>query len=101
MEKKEPVIDFAAIVQRYKRYWWLFAISLAVCIALAVMYLKIAKPVYLVQSIVLVDPEDNAKPGSASMGSSLLKSMALGGGSRVEDEIVVMGSQQLRMQMVK
>ena len=101
MEKKEPVIDFAALLQRYKRYWWLFAISLAACIALAVMYLKIVKPVYLVQSIVLVDPEDNAKPGTASMGNSLLKSIALGGGSRVEDEIVVMGSQQLRMQMVK
>ncbi len=101
MEKKEPVIDFAALLQRYKRYWWLFAISLAACIALAVMYLKIVKPVYLVQSIVLVDPEDNAKPGTASMGNSLLKTIALGGGSRVEDEIVVMGSQQLRMQMVK
>ena len=101
MEKKEPVIDFSAIVQRYKRYWWLFAISLLACLALAVMYLKLKKPVYLVQSIILVDPEDNAKPGASSMGSSLLKSMALGGGSRVEDEIVVMGSQQLRMLMVK
>ena len=89
------------MLQRYKRYWWLFAISLAACIALAVMYLKIVKPVYLVQSIVLVDPEDNAKPGTAGMGNSLLKTIALGGGSRVEDEIVVMGSQQLRMQMVK
>ena len=39
MEKKEPVIDFAAMVQRYKRYWWLFAISLAACVALALMYL--------------------------------------------------------------
>ena len=101
MDNKEPVIDFSAIIQRYKRYWWLFVISLLACVALAVMYLKIARPVYLVQSIVLVDPEDNAKPGASSMGSSLLKSMALGGGSRVEDEIVVMGSQQLRMQMVK
>ncbi|MBR1725241.1 MAG: polysaccharide biosynthesis tyrosine autokinase [Muribaculaceae bacterium] len=101
MEKKEPVIDFSAIVQHYKRYWWLFAISLLACLALAVMYLKLKKPVYLVQSIILVDPEDNAKPGASSMGSSLLKSMALGGGSRVEDEIVVMGSQQLRMLMVK
>lgn len=101
MESKPPVIDFSAIVQRYKRYWWLFVLSLLACIALAVMYLKVKKPVFLVQSIVLVDPEDNSKPGTASMGSSLLKSMALGGGSRVEDEIVVMGSQQLRMQMVK
>lgn len=101
MEKKEPVIDFAAILARYKRYWWLFALSLVACLALAFVYLKIVKPVYQVQSIVLVDPEDNAKPGTSAMGSSLLKSMALGGGSRVEDEIVVIGSQQLRMQMVK
>ena len=101
MEKKEPVIDFAAIIQRYKRYWWLFVLSLVACCTLAVMYLKIKKPVYIVQSIVLIDPEDNNKTGMSSMGSSLLKSMALGGGSRVEDEIVVMGSQQLRMQMVK
>lgn len=101
MEAKEPVIDFAALMARYRRYWWLFVLSLLACLALAVMYLKIKKPVYLVQSIVLVDPEDNSKPGSSSLGGSLLKSMALGGGARVEDEIVVMGSQQLRMLMVK
>lgn len=101
METKEPVIDFAVMVRRYRRYWWLFVLSLVACFTLAVMYLKIKKPVYQIQSIVLVDPEDNGKPGASSMGSSLLKSMALGGGSRVEDEIVVMGSQQLRTQMVK
>ena len=47
MEKKEPVIDFSAIVQRYRRYWWLFLLSLLACIAVAVMYLKVKKPVFL------------------------------------------------------
>ena len=54
MENKEPIIDFAALMAKYRRYWWLFLLSLLACIALAALYLKVKKPVYLVECLVLV-----------------------------------------------
>ena len=96
-KQQEQHIDLADFIARYRRYWWLFALSLVVCFLLAALYLKVKKPVYSVVSTVLVDQDDDSK----SAKGALLKSLSLGGGSKVDDEIIVMGSQQLRMLMVK
>lgn len=91
-------IDFGALVARYKRYWWLLLASLVLCMGLAALYLYVKKPQYLVISTVLVDQDSNSSGGA---GASVLKSIALGGGgSRVDDEVVVMGSQELRCNMI-
>jgi len=90
-------IDFQALVARYKKYWWLLAASFVVCMGLAFLYLKVKKPVFLIVSTVLVDQDNN----SSGAGAQLVKSLSLGGGgSRVDDEVVVMGSQELRSQMI-
>lgn len=95
--RKQAVnIDFAAIVARYKRYWWLFAMSLVLCAGAAFLYLKVKKPVYLVVSTVMIDQENN----STGAGAQVMKSLAMGGGSRVDDEVIVMGSQELCSQMI-
>ncbi len=94
----EKIIDFGSIFNKYKRFWWLFALSFIACISLAVVYLKYKLPEYLVISTILVDQEDDA--GSA--GASLLKSLSIGGGgASVDDEVVVMGSQSICNNMVK
>ncbi len=94
----EKIIDFGSIINKYKRFWWLFVLSLIACIGLAVVYLKYKLPEYLVISTVLVDQDDDA--GSA--GASLLKSLSIGGGgASVDDEVVVMGSQSICNNMVK
>lgn len=98
INKSQPVaIDVQAIIARYKRYWWLFAASLVTCITLAVLYLQIKKPVYLVASSVLVTQDNN----SSGAGAAILRSMSLGGGgSRVDDEVYVMASHDLCCQMI-
>ncbi len=94
----EKIIDFGSIVNKYKRFWWLFVLSLIACIGLSVLFLKYKLPKYLVVSTVLVDQDDTA--GSA--GASLLKSLSIGsGGASVDDEVVVMGSQDICNKMVK
>ena len=94
----EKIIDLGSIFSKYKRYWWLFVLSLIACIGLAVVYLKYKLPEYLVISTILVDQDDDA--GSA--GASLLKSLSIGGGgASVDDEVVVMGSQGICNNMVK
>lgn len=95
---EEKIIDLGALAGKYKRYWWLFVLSLVACLALAVIYLQYKLPKYLVTSTVLVAQDDDA--GSA--GASLLKSLSIGGaGSKVDDEVVVMGSQDITCKMVK
>ncbi len=94
----EKIIDVSAIFSKYKRYWWLFVLSLITCIGLAVVFLNYKLPEYLVISTVLVDQDDDG----SSAGASLLKSLSLGGaGSSVDDEVVVMGSQDICCKMVK
>ena len=97
-QQGEKILDFGSIFNKYKRYWWLFVLSLIACIGLSVLFLQYKLPKYLVMSTVLVDQDDDA--GSA--GASLLKSLSIGGsGASVDDEVVVMGSQDICNKMVK
>lgn len=90
-------IDFNALIAPYKRYWWLFVASLVVCIGLAVLYLQVKKPEYLIASSVLVAQDDN----SSGAGQAILKSLSIGGGgSRVDDEVFVLSSHDLCFQMI-
>ena len=97
-QQEEQIIDFSSFIRKYKRYWWLFLLSLIACIGLAYAYLKLATPVYNVKAVVLVAQEDNG----AGAGANLLKSMKLmGQGSKVDDEMLVFSSQELCTQVVK
>ena len=97
-QQEEQIIDFGAFLRKYKRYWWLFLLSIIACISLAFLYLKAAQRVYNVKSVVLVSQDDNG----AGAGANLLKSMKLmGQGSKVDDEMVVFSSQELCTQVVK
>ena len=94
----EKMIDMGSVYNKYKRFWWLFVLSLIACIGLSVLFLKYKLPKYLVSSTVLVDQDDDA----GSTGASLLKSLSIGGGgASVDDEVVVMGSQDICNKMVK
>ena len=82
----EKMIDMGSVYNKYKRFWWLFVLSLIACIGLSVLFLKYKLPKYLVISTVLVDQDDDA----GSTGASLLKSLSIGGGgASVDDEVVV------------
>ena len=97
-QQEEQIIDFGAFVRKYKRYWWLFVLSLIACISLAFLYLKAAQRIYNVKSVVLVAQDYTG----AGAGATLLKSMKLmGQGSKVDDEMVVFSSQELCTQVVK
>lgn len=95
---KEDKIDFNKILTKYKRYWWLFAASCIICISLGVLYLYIKKPVYFITAKVLISQDEDG----SSMGAAIIKNLSLGGGgSKVDDEIVVLNSQSIRKEMVR
>ncbi len=94
-------IDFAAMWQKYRRFWWLVLASFILCGAMAWMYLRAKAPEYLVMSTVMVAQESDKK-GASSNAASMLKSLSLGGvGSKVDDELVVIGSHELCREMIK
>ncbi len=98
VQQEEPSFDFGAFFSKYKRYWWLFLLSLIACACLALYYLKTTNRVYEVTAVVLVAQEDN----SSSAGANLLKSMKLmNGGGKVEDEMIVFSSQELCTEVAK
>lgn len=94
----EKMIDMGAIFNKYKRFWWLFVLSMITCLGIAIVFIQYKLPKYLVMSTILVDQDDDA----SSAGASLLKSLSIGGsGASVDDEVVVMGSQDICYKMVK
>jgi capsular exopolysaccharide synthesis family protein len=98
LQQEEQTLDFGALFDKYKRYWWLFLLSLLACLCLAYYHLKVTNRVYEVTAVVLVAQEDN----SSSAGANLLKSMKLmSGGGKVEDEMIVFSSQELCTEVVK
>ncbi|MEG0560503.1 MAG: polysaccharide biosynthesis tyrosine autokinase [Muribaculaceae bacterium] len=95
---KEDKIDLGAIFAKYKRFWWLFVGSLIVCISCAALYIYVKKPIFLINAKVLISQDE----GGSGMGASLMKSLSLGGGgSKVDDELVVMSAQSIRQEMVR
>ena len=96
--KKDTFVDLSSIVDMVKRYWWLFAASVVVCLALGALYIYVAKPVYLVSSKVLVSQDEDG----AGVGAKLVKSLSLGGsGSKVDDEVFVFRSHDLRTKIAE
>ena len=41
--QNEPMFNFGAIFAKYKRYWWLFALSFVGCMCLAAFYIYLKK----------------------------------------------------------
>ncbi|MBR5332766.1 MAG: polysaccharide biosynthesis tyrosine autokinase [Muribaculaceae bacterium] len=99
MESKNDKIDVSQIIALLRRNWWMFAISLVLCITFAAIYLHVKHSVYSVHAKVLVAYDD----GAGSMGTSMLQSLSLGGvgGQNTEDEVIVMSSHSIKTQAIK
>lgn len=84
------LIDIKSILTQYASKWYLFAISIVVCLCIGVAFIKFKKPVYGVRANVLIQV-DEANPLS-SMGSF---GDLLGSSGQVDDEIYVISSHSL------
>lgn len=99
MEKKKnsDIIDFSSLLQSYKNHWYLFAISILICLAGAFYYAKIKRPVYAVTSNVLIDTGENDPMNMLSMNMGGL----FGSKNIVDDEIFVISSHSLYKNVAK
>jgi len=94
-ENKSELEQVKDVLYLCLKHWYYFVISMAICIILAFVYLKIKTPVMKVTSQVNLRRDESLIGGSSMLRSqSLLSAFGLGSGSQnIEDESTKMGSQ--------
>lgn len=90
----QDYVDLRQVVSKYTRHWYVFVLSLVVCIALAAAYLYLATPKYKISSSILLKNEE-------ADGNGLSDAQAFGeldffaNKQRIDNEIEVLRSVSL------
>jgi len=98
-DKDEQSIDLLGLFFKYLSYWKLFLLSLAVCLVLAVLYLKTTTPVYEVTSTILL--KDDKKGGGMDELSALKDLGLLDEKNNVDNELEILKTSNLTEQVVR
>lgn len=93
-------VDIKALFRQYLSKWYLFVISLAVCGALAFVYVKVKLPVYGVRANLMIKT-DSGSPAGALAGEIGAFGDLFGADGYVEDEIFVISSHSLYRNVAK
>ncbi|MDR1527394.1 MAG: hypothetical protein LBS46_06975 [Dysgonamonadaceae bacterium] len=97
--EKEQIIAFLLLCLRN---WYVFLISGVICLALAVVYLKVKTPVYQVESSVALRHDESLTGSVSKQSGGLLNAIGLSRGTEnIEDETIKMSSQGNIKQVVK
>lgn len=88
-KNKTDFIDIKGLLANYWAHWWWFAISIAVCGILAVIFVKTNNPEYQVRANVVISQDDDGIDAASSMGAI---GNLFGASANVQDEIYVIAS---------
>lgn len=75
------VIDFGKILRKYLHYWWVFLISLIVCLGLGYFYIHKKSPVYLISGLIMLNQQEEGGVSAPGGMTAMLASFGMGGGS--------------------
>ena len=90
-EQAEEGFDFRVILDNLRSYWWLFMLSIIVCVAGAFVYLRYATPIYNMSAKVLL--QDSQKGGAVLSPADMLADFGMQSKvSNVENEMALMSS---------
>jgi len=98
-EENEQPIDFIGLFFKYLSYWKWFVASLAICMILAVLYLKTTTPVYQVNSTILL--KDDKKGGGMAEFDALKEMGMFDVKNNVDNELEVLKTSNLAEQVVR
>ena len=91
---EEEKIDYRALFFKYLSHWKWFAVSVAVCVILALVYLYRATPIYNITASVLI--EDDKKGGSITSDLSTFADLGLiNSTTSIDNEVEVLHSKSL------
>ena len=85
------------MVRQYVKKWYYFAISVVVCLAIALLFIYVRQPEYAVRANLLV-AEQETNPLEAKMGEL---SSLFGADGKVDDEIFIVSSHSLYRDVVR
>lgn len=98
-KNKSEFIEIEDIILKYSKYWRWFLISTAIALFLAVAYIKIADPVYYIESNIKLRTEEDG----ANIATSVVQNFGLGGlagSDNVDDEAAILVSQSHMRDMI-
>lgn len=88
----KEVVDLGRIARNYMRHWWLFLISLIVCLGLGYLYLHKKSPVYLITGLIMVNHNDEGGVTAPGGLTAMMASFGMGGNGSVSPD-----NEQLRL----
>jgi len=102
-ENKSELEQVKDAILLWLKHWYYFVISMAICVTLAYIYIKVKTPVMKVEAQVSLRHDESLMGGSSmSKNQSVLSAFGLGGGSQnIEDESIKMASQGYLKKMVR
>ena len=90
-EQAEEGFDFRVIFENLRSYWWLFMLSIIVCVAGAFVYLRYTTPIYNMSAKVLL--QDSQRGGAVLSPADMLADFGMQSKvSNVENEMALMSS---------
>ncbi len=95
-KRNSDFIDLKSLIHQYRSRWYLFAISAAVCLLLAFVYIKYTPSKYSVRANVLISQQNDNM--TEAMGSL---SELFGSDAYVEDEIFIISSHSVYRNVAK
>ncbi|SDM55312.1 GumC family protein [Kriegella aquimaris] len=98
---EEKPIDIRDLLDGYLRFWKWFVLGGVLALVMAVIYLKLTKPVYLAVASVILEDEKRTAPTSDARGYVDLNMIGGLGTSSIENELGLMRSKRLMLNAVK
>lgn len=101
MSKTDNILDLRRLWRAIRQLRWVYVISMAGFITLAVAYWLVALPQYKASGMLLVEDSDMSA-GAGDMGQ-MMKTFSIGGfgGAAVDNEMLIMNSHDVAMKVVK
>ena len=96
--EREDYIDLRQVVSKYTKYWYVFVLSLVVCIGLAYGYLYLATPLYKISSSILLKNEE-ADNNTFSNNQAIGELNFLTTKQRIDNEIEVLRANSLMLRV--
>lgn len=98
-EEEEDKINIREIIEQYLYFWKWFLFGLIICMLGAYLYLRYSTPEYSAESKIILLDESNSMAGEMAALQDL--SILSDGKTNIDDQIEVLKSRRLMMQVVK
>lgn len=96
-QANNDAIDFAGMIREALKKWYVFVISVVLCVGLAFLYSRTRNAEYLVKANLIISQEDDTSPAASMAGLGSL----FGSNANVDDEVFAVSSHTVLKNVAK